>query len=1155
MLADQEANDLLWAMLDQSYSRVKHRVTQELMNRGDLFEQVMKKAAENDASIFYLVYTLTAAFKLNKDKTLKYMQNSSILTNLLETQDIAAKRLAFVCILACEGFSEDAMTKEQQQKFSDELNILFNENTHAQIDAFDAYFILQNLPRIPQKEKIKNIAGIPGIEFNFIKNEKPDFNNHSIKESPLNDFEKINSPDIDAFNLIRIFSADPSLIDKMSKEGEKIFLIKVFEYIKTFSQDAECLNLGLTSKIRPSLAKILKESGADLFNNPPNFFEDEFNAYLFIHLSTTFDINPENKKALLKKAVAYILNNKHECKKLSEAIRPALGKLNLDNILSSDNIDSSTAYSLMMILENNHNLVKSQDDLRKLFKLSYSYIKNLSNDRDLTISLINRITVTSQRILSNDKNKDLISSLGEIDDLDDFTAYYLTGILPKDNLSTISKKDKSTLLKKVLAYIKDNPQLLKSPNFKKLINSTTPQIIPIVLNPSNEIDNEVLDEKFCQSIDELDAYLLLIMIEDGAARKHHEVLSNKAFDYINKISKTNPEVLKNLIDRIPYGNLRNFFSKKLEQENNNRIEGSAAYFYVLLNNNSLDSEKEMLLMNALDYIKRCPNSVEQLINSITLPLGRALKLLGDKKDLLEKISACFSDDDNYRRFIKENRFFPILPEEYKASKPKEDIITTRKRATGILLPNLLWRATKFIANKLLGGLVGKLILPAQDQKKYQNIPSLDILDEKDLLTATKFTVVTHDEARLDSLEIEHKNASKHSRGQYVINFVGNDGYYEKIFEEMKKDACKLECNVIGFNFRGVGQSTGKPKSKKDLITDGIAQVQRLLDKGIDPENIILKGHSLGGAIATLVAKHFHKHGKKINLFNARSFSTIPSVLIGLIHTNFSLAINSPFAVKILNFTTPFFIFLESASKFALALTKWGVNPGSAYKDLPDSHIEYMLVKSPKNRKNGQNTEDDIVISNYASLHAVLKNERKEQRAEIDKLIDSFRSCMNSCNKIKTNEIPLEKVRETITKFSELLGNTKTYALVRGDLKAAYKILQDILDSSLSNSEPDRTNMLNSLERVKEKLENARSHLKERKMTNNNNCSKAHSAHASDLKDCYTHKGADDFFISFAKRVRNSHGKQNQKTPQANAQQPNPMPNNNPQTEDNTNISL
>ncbi|WP_304607458.1 alpha/beta fold hydrolase [Legionella sp. MW5194] len=227
---------------------------------------------------------------------------------------------------------------------------------------------------------------------------------------------------------------------------------------------------------------------------------------------------------------------------------------------------------------------------------------------------------------------------------------------------------------------------------------------------------------------------------------------------------------------------------------------------------------------------------------------------------------------------------------YNAPKPRYSGLTWVKFIAARLLfpPVLLWDPLKYGINKALGEWVSTIVLPAQNMKFSQtlvtdeNVSHYNYNDNDIKLTCKKHTVITHDNAQLDTFEIKH-NAQKDTAPQYqkyIINLLGNGMCYEEIIGEMREDAQALQANVVGFNLRGVRQSQGKPKSKNDLVTDGIAQVQRLLDQGVSPQNITLKGHSLGAGIASLVAQHFHQLGQPINVFNSRSFSSITNFVIG-----------------------------------------------------------------------------------------------------------------------------------------------------------------------------------------------------------------------------------------------------------------------------------
>lgn len=316
-------------------------------------------------------------------------------------------------------------------------------------------------------------------------------------------------------------------------------------------------------------------------------------------------------------------------------------------------------------------------------------------------------------------------------------------------------------------------------------------------------------------------------------------------------------------------------------------------------------------------------------------------------------------------------------------KPAEYPASPWTIASRVLFPPiLLWDLSKLAVNALLGETVGSMVLPAQniDFSYYdiEDVPSLDTAN----LTHERHTIVTSDGAELDTLEIKHsaQKATKAEYQKYIINFVGNASAYENIIDDMQEDAEALRCNVVGFNLRGVNRSSGRAKSKDDLVTDGIAQVQRLLDQGVSPQNITLKGNSLGAGIASLVAYHFHQQEKPVNIFNCRSFSSITNFLIGQIRTAGSLTGHKEsFGNKILGWI------LKPLIKVLVSLTQWEINADDAFKAIPDEYKEYILVRTEKKNRN-DDVWDDPVIPHYTSIHAALKDERQANKAELDKLI-------------------------------------------------------------------------------------------------------------------------------------------------------------------------
>ena len=334
-------------------------------------------------------------------------------------------------------------------------------------------------------------------------------------------------------------------------------------------------------------------------------------------------------------------------------------------------------------------------------------------------------------------------------------------------------------------------------------------------------------------------------------------------------------------------------------------------------------------------------------------------------------------------------------------------------------PILLWDLIKLGANKLLGEWVGSLVLPAQND----NFDYLAVSDytasryNEDELVCEKHEIITHDDVHLDTFEVKHKSQEQidPQYQKYIINLVGNGMCYEHIIDDIKEDAKALKANVVGFNLRGVGQSTGKAKSKEDLVTDGIAQVQRLLDQGMSPQNITLKGHSLGAGVATLVAQHFHQLGQPINLFNSRSFSTITNFLVGHIRLERDES-GDPIGHKdsiggiILGWLAYPFV------KFGVALAKWEINAGSAFKSIPEAYRDYIVVRSRKEIR--VNRIDDSVIPHYASIHKELTSERRKKKAEIDKEIEKI----DKSDLLAKPE--LAKARETLVQDREKIKSDR-----------------------------------------------------------------------------------------------------------------------------------
>ncbi len=281
----------------------------------------------------------------------------------------------------------------------------------------------------------------------------------------------------------------------------------------------------------------------------------------------------------------------------------------------------------------------------------------------------------------------------------------------------------------------------------------------------------------------------------------------------------------------------------------------------------------------------------------------------------------------------------------------------------------------------------------------------DFIDDKenDLYNIKSIEVPAPNDARLDTVEIEFLEKDKVQERRekvYIVYFFGNAESHENMTNDMKDDAKSLSeqgipNTIIGFNYRGVRGSTGKARSKYDLVLDGIAEVNRLLEQGVPAKDIYLYGFSLGGAIAAAVAAHFHSIGEEVNLFSRSSFSTTAKVVLGWIRNrgvDNGQGYTESWQGRFLGWM------FERIIGFTLRLSGWDMDAIEAWRKIPEKCKEYSVVRSPKSDRNNSNSkrQDDKTITAYASLHQGLKPERQrkkndlKQRTEGDEALKEFK---------------------------------------------------------------------------------------------------------------------------------------------------------------------
>lgn len=259
-----------------------------------------------------------------------------------------------------------------------------------------------------------------------------------------------------------------------------------------------------------------------------------------------------------------------------------------------------------------------------------------------------------------------------------------------------------------------------------------------------------------------------------------------------------------------------------------------------------------------------------------------------------------------------------------------------------------------IIRYFLGLKVGRVVLKSQNLVPQGNgrdrlKPSLE---RNNVPNFEYHYVMTMDNIIVDTVEI-NPGLKNSPRVPHVIRFNGNSMTYHDHLQHMIETANDMGVVYIAFDYPNVGHSGSiRLYSQQPLVNAGIAQVQRLLNRGVAPSQINLDGSSLGGAIATLVADYFYHQNPSIQLrlINDRSFSSVAGVVSSMIGTqNLNLLI-----------------------KPALYLVGWEVNAVAAFHRLPEESKMVLFSK-----------HDTTINYENASLHIAVKDIlSKEQTYEI-----------------------------------------------------------------------------------------------------------------------------------------------------------------------------
>ncbi len=104
----------------------------------------------------------------------------------------------------------------------------------------------------------------------------------------------------------------------------------------------------------------------------------------------------------------------------------------------------------------------------------------------------------------------------------------------------------------------------------------------------------------------------------------------------------------------------------------------------------------------------------------------------------------------------------------------------------------------------------------------------------------------------DGLQLQAWFLKATEKRPLVVYFHGNGGNLT-VLNEMFALYKKLDVGVLAIDYRGFGDSPGEP-SEEGLYLDGQAAYDEAVRRGFKPEQIFIHGRSLGGGVATKIAR-------------------------------------------------------------------------------------------------------------------------------------------------------------------------------------------------------------------------------------------------------------------------------------------------------------
>lgn len=165
--------------------------------------------------------------------------------------------------------------------------------------------------------------------------------------------------------------------------------------------------------------------------------------------------------------------------------------------------------------------------------------------------------------------------------------------------------------------------------------------------------------------------------------------------------------------------------------------------------------------------------------------------------------------------------------------------------------------------------------------------------------------------RLHGCYIEPNREPGQKPDCYILYFHGNGGNLTYYIDELEGMVRNLNAAVLCVDYSGYGQSEGEP-SEYQLYRDGAAAMKKILElSGQRPNDIVVTGMSLGGAVATEIALKMQKSGTPVKaLILECTFSSIPrmaSELLPMLPSRWLLSTRFDTNSKLREYNGPLFI--------------------------------------------------------------------------------------------------------------------------------------------------------------------------------------------------------------------------------------------------------